>query len=45
MTLTPRSGGETRQMTNRALLVLRPKGDGRWRYARGITNGPAIHPH
>jgi ketosteroid isomerase-like protein len=45
MILTPRDGGATREMTNRALLILRRGPDGRWRYARGVTNGLPIHSH
>jgi uncharacterized protein (TIGR02246 family) len=36
--LVPRSGGESRSQRQRALLVLRRGTDGRWRYARGMTN-------
>ena len=39
MILTPREGGEPREMVQRALLILRRGSDGRWRYARGMTNG------
>ena len=36
---TPRDGGATITATQRALLILRRDSDGRWRYARGMTNG------
>ena len=39
MTVTPLAGGPERTMTQRALLILRRGSDGRWRYARGMTNG------
>lgn len=39
MTVTPRAGGESQTREQRALLILRRDGDGRWRYARGMTNG------
>jgi len=39
MILTPREGGEPREMSQRALLILRRDADGKWRYARGMTNG------
>ena len=38
MTITPRAGGETRTVQQRALLILRRDSDGRWRFARGMTN-------
>lgn len=39
MTATPIGGGPERTMSQRALLILRRGSDGRWRYARGMTNG------
>jgi ketosteroid isomerase-like protein len=39
MILTPREGGEPRELAQRALLILRRGPDGMWRYARGMTNG------
>ena len=39
MRVTPRAGGEPRVQEQRALLILRRGEDGRWRYARGMTNG------
>lgn len=39
MILTPREGGEPREIVQRALLILQRGSDGRWRYARGMTNG------
>lgn len=45
MTVTPLAGGAPQTMSQRALLILRRGPDGRWRYARGMTNGlPAPHP-
>jgi uncharacterized protein (TIGR02246 family) len=38
MTATPITGGDTQSMTQRALVILRRGDDGRWRYARGMTN-------
>ena len=38
MRVTPRDGGPSQTMSQRALLVLRRGTDGRWRYARGMTN-------
>ena len=35
--VTPR-GGETVEVRQRAFMVLRREPDGRWRYARGMTN-------
>jgi uncharacterized protein (TIGR02246 family) len=35
----PREGGSVQEVTQRGLLVLRRGEDGRWRYARGMTNG------
>ena len=41
-TLEPRKGGPRREVKQRAFSVLRRESDGRWRFARGITNqGPA----
>jgi uncharacterized protein (TIGR02246 family) len=39
MTVTPIGGGPERSGSQRALLILRRGADGRWRYARGMTNG------
>jgi uncharacterized protein (TIGR02246 family) len=36
---TPRDGGAPLTATQRALLILHRGPDGRWRYARGMTNG------
>jgi len=42
---TPRDGGVARENVQRALVILRRGDDGRWRYARGMTNGlPAASP-
>ena len=38
MRVTPRGGGDSRDASQRALLVLRRGIDGRWRFARGMTN-------
>lgn len=41
-TMEPRNGGPRRQVEQRAFSLLRRESDGRWRFARGITNqGPA----
>jgi uncharacterized protein (TIGR02246 family) len=37
-TLTPRSGGAAVEVTQRAFSVLRLDADGKWRFARGMTN-------
>lgn len=37
--VTPRDGGPSHESAQRALLILRRCDDGRWRYARGMTNG------
>jgi uncharacterized protein (TIGR02246 family) len=37
-TLTPTGGGDPVEYTQRALSVLRLDSDGRWRFARGMTN-------
>ena len=39
MHVTPIGGGSPKDMSQRALLILRRGADGRWRYARGMTNG------
>lgn len=39
MSVTPIGGGPEKSGSQRAFLVLRRGGDGRWRYARGMTNG------
>jgi uncharacterized protein (TIGR02246 family) len=39
LTVTPIEGGPSTDMSQRALLILRRGSDGRWRYARGMTNG------
>jgi uncharacterized protein (TIGR02246 family) len=42
---TPRDGGAPHEAEQRALLILRRDDDGRWRYARGMTNGlPSAPP-
>lgn len=38
MRVTPLAGGEPHDASQRALLVLRRGADGRWRFARGMTN-------
>jgi ketosteroid isomerase-like protein len=38
MRVTPRDGGPSQTMSQRALLVLQRGADGKWRYARGMTN-------
>jgi ketosteroid isomerase-like protein len=38
--LVPLDGSATRQITQRALLILARGEDGRWRYARAMTNAP-----
>jgi uncharacterized protein (TIGR02246 family) len=40
----PRDGGPAQENAQRALLVLRRGEDGRWRYARGMTNGLPVAP-
>ncbi len=37
-TLEPRDGGPRREVKQRAFSLLRRESDGRWRFARGITN-------
>lgn len=37
-TLTPVGGGDPLEYTQRAMSVLRVDPDGRWRFARGMTN-------
>ena len=37
-TLEPRNGGPRREVKQRAFSLLRRESDGRWRFARGITN-------
>jgi uncharacterized protein (TIGR02246 family) len=40
-TVEPRSGGPRREVRQRAFSLLRRESDGRWRFARGMTNqGP-----
>ena len=39
MTVTPVGGGPPRSASQRAFLILRRDASGRWRYARGMTNG------
>jgi len=39
MRLTPRNGGPTQDFAQRALLIMHRGADGRWHYARGMTNG------
>ena len=38
MTLTPRDGGDTRTIEQRTLLIEKKGPDGKWRFARGMTN-------
>jgi uncharacterized protein (TIGR02246 family) len=38
MTVTPIGGGTPQTREQRALLILHRHADGRWRYARGMTN-------
>jgi len=38
MTLTPRGGGETTNMEQRTFLIEHKGVDGKWRFARGMTN-------
>ena len=40
----PRDGGPGRENVQRALVILRRGEDGRWRYARGMTNGLPVQP-
>jgi uncharacterized protein (TIGR02246 family) len=44
MTVTPVDGGPSRSGAQRALLILRRGSDGRWRFARGMTNGLPVVP-
>ena len=37
--VVPKGGGASQETAQRALLILRRGTDGRWRYARGMTNG------
>lgn len=37
--VVPKDGGPAQEHTQRALVILRRGADGRWRYARGMTNG------
>lgn len=39
MTVTPRTGGQSQTIAQRALLILRRDHDGSWQFARGMTNG------
>ena len=39
ITVTPLDGGPPRSGEQRALLILRRGEDGKWRFARGMTNG------
>ena len=41
---TPHGGGEARESVQRALVMIRRGDDGRWRYARGMTNGLPAAP-
>jgi uncharacterized protein (TIGR02246 family) len=38
--LTPHDGSETKEHRQRAFSILRREGDGKWRFARGMTNLP-----
>jgi len=42
--VVPKGGGAPQETTQRALLILRRGADGRWRYARGMTNGIPTTP-
>jgi len=44
MILTPRDGGEARTIEQRTLLIERKGQDGKWRFARGMTNQGAGRP-
>lgn len=45
VTVTPRGAGPAQTRVQRALLILHRGGDGKWRYARGMTNSlPASAP-
>lgn len=37
--VVPKDGGPAQEHTQRAMIILRRGADGRWRYARGMTNG------
>ena len=37
--VVPKEGGPAQEHTQRALVILHRGADGRWRYARGMTNG------
>ena len=37
--VVPKEGGPAQEHTQRAMIILRRGADGRWRYARGMTNG------
>jgi uncharacterized protein (TIGR02246 family) len=41
--LIPRAGGDTTIVIQRAFSVVRRSADGRWRFARGMTNQPPSH--
>ena len=43
----PKDGGPAQEHSQRAMIILRRGEDGRWRYARGMTNGlpPAATPN
>ena len=41
MVLTPRNGGEKRTMEQRTFLIEKKGADGKWRFARGMTNQTA----
>ena len=45
--VVPKGGGPAQELTQRALVILHREADGRWRYARGMTNGlpPAASPN
>jgi len=42
--VVPKGGGASQENAQRALLILRRGADGRWRYARGMTNGLPTTP-
>jgi ketosteroid isomerase-like protein len=44
ITVTPFDGGPPRTAAQRALLILRRGDDGKWRFARGMTNALPVAP-
>jgi ketosteroid isomerase-like protein len=41
LTITPLEGGNATTVVQRTMLMFRRGSDGRWRFARGMTNTPA----